>query len=364
MINQTSNNETICSSSTEKFSSHLELVVVLAVFAVLIDVATAYLNLALIIALWRYTDPRCKNKITRIIVSSLSVVDLCVSLFSTPLGILLLINNGEWRLGSTMLYSWESYTYILSFVSALHIFSMALDKYLAICHPTRYRLLPEKLAYFMIFLSWLTPLIVEAMFLFSGATLKNIYSTEPCFVINIFQVLSQSFFETILTFASALVATPIFLSYFLYALILIEIRRWIKRSKQFRHLKNNHLNKSSSAQNGFLHSTVFQISQILVLFNLQIHNQEKRTQSSVNLQSHKTFGIKRNLKAIRTIGLIVTSFTLCWIPSVIFFILISQGYRFSIQSYVIVLLIGYLNSTVNPVLCLGIGFIRSALQAL
>ncbi|KAK6979429.1 hypothetical protein BgiMline_020411, partial [Biomphalaria glabrata] len=58
MINQTSNNETICSLSTEKFSSHLELVVVLAVFAVLIDVATAYLNLALIIALWRYTDPR------------------------------------------------------------------------------------------------------------------------------------------------------------------------------------------------------------------------------------------------------------------------------------------------------------------
>ncbi|KAI8779101.1 hypothetical protein BgiBS90_020083 [Biomphalaria glabrata] len=73
MTNVTSNNETICSTTTEKFSSHLELVVVLAVFAVLIDVATAYFNLTLIIALWRYTDPRCKNKITRIIVSSLSV---------------------------------------------------------------------------------------------------------------------------------------------------------------------------------------------------------------------------------------------------------------------------------------------------
>ncbi|KAK0040094.1 hypothetical protein Bpfe_030477, partial [Biomphalaria pfeifferi] len=58
MTNVTSNNETICSTTTEKFSSHLELVVVLAVFAVLIDVATAYFNLALIIALWRYTDPR------------------------------------------------------------------------------------------------------------------------------------------------------------------------------------------------------------------------------------------------------------------------------------------------------------------
>ncbi|KAK6979430.1 hypothetical protein BgiMline_020412 [Biomphalaria glabrata] len=59
MTNVTSNNETICSTTTEKFSSHLELVVVLAVFAVLIDVATAYFNLTLIIALWRYTDPRC-----------------------------------------------------------------------------------------------------------------------------------------------------------------------------------------------------------------------------------------------------------------------------------------------------------------
>ncbi|KAK6979428.1 beta-3 adrenergic receptor [Biomphalaria glabrata] len=365
----TTENQTSCptfnESKRERFSNDLNLVVALSVIAVVTDVFTVLFNLTLIIALWRYKKTCRNNQITKTIVTSMAVADLFQSLFSAQPGLLLLITNGQWNLGLIMFFSWNAYAYYLGCTSACHIFSMALDKYLAICHPTKYRILPDKLGYVMVFLSWLIPMVIEViMYLLMKEAFQDINFDDDCFDGYILKDLENSFVIIASTFASAFLVTPIVFSYFLYFFISIEIHQWIHRTRKFLNIENKPRNKSSSDELGILQPTVFKISQVLVLSSLQEHSHGKTKEVSATVQNYKTLGGRRNLKAIRTIGSIVLTFTMCWFPSIILLILMSRQIQISIQFYIIVLLIGYLNNTLNPLLCLGIGFIRQALRDL
>ncbi|KAI8779096.1 beta-3 adrenergic receptor [Biomphalaria glabrata] len=363
MTNPVPANETECSTdgdSYQKFSSDLNLVVFLAVIGFLIIIFTLLFNIALIIALCLYRAT-CfhENKITRTMITSMAVIDVLISLIQAPPGVLLVITNGKWILGSTLLKLWEGFSIVLCALSASHIFGMALDKYLAVCQPTRYMVLPEKAGYIMVSLAWLVPVtLLSIMFSLQGQQF-GMPECEPVF--EIIKQFYQKSFKVIFYFVYFVIVTPILLTYVLYFFILVDIYRWSQRTGQIQRADKEN-RTPTSCRDSIVQETVLSLGETVALFKLSKHtNTGSKSTDDRKTLTHRW---RRNLKAIRTIGWIVIAFTVCWFPSIITAVTVTQGHPMSMQSFIIVNWITYINSTLNPLLCYGVTFVRLALRKL
>ncbi|KAI8779102.1 beta-3 adrenergic receptor, partial [Biomphalaria glabrata] len=145
MANLSLSNLTDSNSWNSKITDNLNILVVVAVFELTLAVFTELLGVILLVALCCCVNASVTdNCISRKVMASMTVNDLLINLTQFP-GIYLLLTNGKWILGISTLQMWQVCSTILNCVSILHVLGMAFDKYLAICHSTRYRLLPDKI---------------------------------------------------------------------------------------------------------------------------------------------------------------------------------------------------------------------------
>ncbi|KAK6979427.1 beta-3 adrenergic receptor [Biomphalaria glabrata] len=360
MDNLTSTNQTICLTdmhTLEKLSSNGNIVTLLSVLAILLVMFTLLLNLTLIVALCRYTKPCLNdNNITKKLMTSLAVVDVLMTVIEAPCGILLLIYNGEWILGLAAFKGWQIYSIVLSAVSACHIFSMALDKYLAICQPTKYRVLPDKTGYIMIIISWFLPIVcLTIIFCLPGLGVGN-SEYDNCFDGDVIKYISHTFYDVNFFASSVIVVTSLLVTYILYGCIFIQIKQWSKRTKKYLQPESSY--KPSPIQSNMLAQTLYVIGQKVMVLNFS-------KSPSCNIQSNVNSGRRnRSLRAIRTIASIVLSFTVSWCPVLILSQLILYKVTVSIRFYVFVNWMSYINSTMNPLLCTGVKFVRASIRNL
>ncbi|CAL1533033.1 unnamed protein product [Lymnaea stagnalis] len=240
--------------------------------------------------------------------SSMAISDALLAVLVMPLGITEVINNGKWVLGFRTCIVKYCLDYLLSGVPCFHVFCMALDRYIAVCHPLRYRLLSHKHAYVMICLSWMIP----CLFLMSWIVI-GVHEFDDCMKLTNACSLFNFKTEFIIAFVFTYVV-PFFVMYFLYLLI---IRKLGKIKKPLGLRMKCRISKQADTQLCF----------------------------------ESVVAINRNTKAFRTIGLVMICFTICWLPSWIWlFVFLVRRSPTPSWFTVCVSWFAYLNSTLNPVL--------------
>ncbi|KAK6979996.1 trace amine-associated receptor 5 [Biomphalaria glabrata] len=172
--------------------------------------------------------------ITRFLVLSMTTSGVIVGGFIMPLSLLQIINNGQWLFGYTLCVVMTYTDYLLCAVSTLHTLFMAIDTYLVICKPLLYRQLTPKIAYLMIALGWMAPILLVILWttLQKNKVSDCLSVEEPCDPMNIYALFNFIFGMSVFVIFLAVV--------YLYLLILRQVvildKRSSKDAKQTTHL--------------------------------------------------------------------------------------------------------------------------------
>ncbi|KAH9505356.1 hypothetical protein Btru_058462 [Bulinus truncatus] len=181
------------------------------------------------------------NTVTKLTLTSYVAVEILVAILLMPMTILEIVNKGRWTLGSYMCRANMILKNVTCFLSIVHIVIMAVDRYLAVCHPLVYMMLTSRHGLILVALSWACPTIIIALTQ-TTASSKSCYEvSQVCFdlyestefVIN----LSLTFF---FPFLSVVI---------LYVLILIQVRRFHQRTSKYKGNSNSEQSMKGLKQN-------------------------------------------------------------------------------------------------------------------
>ncbi|XP_059157311.1 beta-1 adrenergic receptor-like [Physella acuta] len=220
--------------------SHMtEVYTSLTAFCVAIATFTVAANLIVITALIHSKrrgsnppDSRNNNNscLTKLLMTSLAFSDLMLGATIMPLESAELLNRGKLKFGSVLCALRVNMNNVLCAVSVLHIFSMALDRLVAVCRSLLYRQLSKTTGYVMISLSWGVPLV----FMFIPAMIVWDFNTDSqqCYIYNFhcgapFKELVQVVFSTIVYYVSFSA------TYVMYVIVLWKIQKFHKRKERF-----------------------------------------------------------------------------------------------------------------------------------
>ncbi|KAH9503727.1 hypothetical protein Btru_067255 [Bulinus truncatus] len=132
-----------------------------------------------------------------------------------PFGVIQMIHNGRWVLGPIWCYVHNISGSFLAYVSNIHVLLMALDRYLAICRPFRYRILTYRTMLAILSVSWIVPVLV--------VTIVEIIKWKWSEQTGLSRIMAYSF-------SYMLLYLPLLVSYFLYSCILCEVHRFRRRT--------------------------------------------------------------------------------------------------------------------------------------
>ncbi|XP_063707251.1 octopamine receptor beta-2R-like [Culicoides brevitarsis] len=301
-----------------------------------IILAAIFGNLLVIISVVRVRKLRI---ITNYFVVSLALADIAVALLAMSFNFSVQI-TGRWLLNHFMCDVWNSLDVYFSTASILHLCCISVDRYYAIVKPLKYPLnMTKRVAAVMILLSWLFPALLSFVPIFGGwyTTKENIefsilHPDKCVFIVNkLYAVISSSISFWI----------PCTIMLFTYFQIFREAN---KQEKQM-------ANRQSTAMLMHRHSSAIEDTEN-AQDSLQVANQE--TDNDRTPCKDKHLKMRREHKAARTLGIIMGTFILCWLPFFLWYLISSLcGPEVCpTPDAVIALLfwIGYSNSTLNPII--------------
>ncbi|KAH9508365.1 hypothetical protein Btru_050927 [Bulinus truncatus] len=365
------------------------LLVAVATFLCLIAALTLFLNVVVIIAVCWTSSRRCRpgrspragnnTRVVKLLMASMAVADAVVALMIMPLRISEIVHNGKWVFPIYMCKFRSLASVLLCNVSIYHVMGMAIDRYLAICRPMMYRMLTVKTGCVMAALFWCVPLTLNTLPL----ALKWIFvvrSRKEC-EINKYEYCRTKMYELYSVMCAFITFyIPFTVIYVLYVRVLLEIRKVNHRSfgeNRIRKIlkqesqKTNKDNTDKRVDTVRLQGSIeyrktskeiFRKSSSSTQLSSSVSNKKAKMSFSGSASFRKS-GIKRkSTKALLTIGLIVLTFTVTWLPFSVFKVVFGYSKEFDFPPWVFTLTIwmGYFNSTLNPVLfCLHNG-VRSS----
>lgn len=303
-----------------------------------IIIASIFGNLLVIVSVMRHRKLRI---ITNYYVISLALADMLVAMFAMTFNASVQIFD-RWLFGYFMCDVWNSLDVYFSTASILHLCCISVDRYYAIVKPLKYTIsMTKRVVALMILNTWVSPAMISFLPIFMGW-----YTTEEnqkfrqehpdlCeFVVNKwYAVLSSSISFWI----------PCTIMIFMYLAIFREA------NKQEKEMFNRHgaallLHQNNS--NGDMLSNSGGSSKTLTLheINQDMHHTPTKERNLIKM--------KREHKAARTLGIIMGTFILCWLPFFLWYDSVSLCTTCECPEIVvsIVFWIGYFNSTLNPLI--------------
>ncbi|XP_041800704.1 5-hydroxytryptamine receptor 4-like [Chelmon rostratus] len=261
---------------------------------------------------------------TNAFVVSLAVADFLVAVLVMPFSLVRSIDS--WHFGHCFCRAHFLLDVTFCTSSIFNLSCIALDRYIAVCDPLHYaaRMSPRRVA-MLLLLCWVLPLVISSLCVSLGT-----YTQPPLAVVSSSaqqdtQICLVSF-QVPYAFATSAVTFFIPMGFMLFAY-----------GKIF---------KAAQKQGRWIHAIDHRTGQ------LQINQSPVRTATGRRVQGRvERYSLKKEWKAIKTLGLIMGVFLLCWLP---FFCvnMVHPLKGYSVSSLVLEasLWLGYANSSLNPFL--------------
>ncbi|XP_063992189.1 octopamine receptor beta-1R-like isoform X2 [Diachasmimorpha longicaudata] len=345
-INTTQQNRSIANHDGQNLETVL-LWITKAIIMSFIILAALFGNLLVIVSVMRHRKLRV---ITNYFVVSLALADMLVAIFAMTFNASVEL-SGRWLFGYFMCDVWNSLDVFFSTVSILHLCCISVDRYYAIVQPLDYPLIMTNLRLTtMLGVVWCSPTIISFLPIFAGwyATsdhlAKREQHPEDCeFRVNKpYAVVSSS-----VSFWG-----PGIIMLIMYYKIYREADRQERLLYRFR---DNHpkprleISKVAAA----LLNKHLQINGISAgLAGLPPPEQSPPEPQQEEPQIASSSKMKRERKAARTLGIIMSAFLTCWLPFFLWYIITSLCDTCETSPSVVgaVFWVGYFNSALNPLI--------------
>lgn len=301
-------------------------------------------NLLVIVSVMRH---RKLLVITNYFVVSLAFADMLVAILAMTFNFSVQLTD-TWMFGPIMCDVWNSFDVFFSTVSILHLCFISVDRYFAIVLPLQYPIyITERTVGVFLVIAWFSPIVISFVPIFLGwyTTEHNLdyrldHPNECDFIVN----MSFAVFSSLVSFW-----IPGSIMVFTYHRIFVEANR----QEQMLH---NRLGNDFNMH--YLHnledvsaSPSIAGSGSCTALNFHDASNEHPPQPILSQKERK---MKREHKAAKTLGFIMGTFILCWLPFFLWYDITNLCGEFCPQvpdvAVAIVFWIGYLNSALNPVI--------------
>ncbi|XP_053669172.1 octopamine receptor beta-2R [Anopheles marshallii] len=323
------------------------LLVLKASIMIFIIVAAIFGNLLVIISVKRHRKLRV---ITNYFVVSLAMADIMVAMMAMTFNFSVQL-TGSWKFGSFMCDVWNSLDVYFSTASILHLCCISVDRYYAIVKPLKYPIsMTKRVVAIMLLTTWISPALLSFVPIFAGwyTTDKHrkevLLNPDSClFIVNKpYAVISSSISFFI----------PCTIMVFTYFQIFREANRQEKQLalRQGTAMLMHQHNVGGGAGGGSGGGTNGEAlsgsgsSKTLTMHEVDAEQTPTKDRHLIKM--------KREHKAARTLGIIMGTFILCWLPFFLWYIITSLCDKCPNPDIVVALVfwIGYFNSTLNPLI--------------
>ncbi|XP_055587632.1 octopamine receptor beta-2R [Uranotaenia lowii] len=319
------------------------LLVLKASIMMFIIVAAIFGNLLVIISVKRHRKLRV---ITNYFVVSLAMADIMVAMMAMTFNFSVQI-TGSWKFGSFMCDVWNSLDVYFSTASILHLCCISVDRYYAIVKPLKYPIsMTKRVVAIMLLNTWISPALLSFVPIFAGwyTTDKHredvLNNPDSClFIVNKpYAVISSSISFFI----------PCTIMVFTYFQIFREANRQEKQlaMRQGTAMLMHQHNAGGGGPGGTNGEALSGSGSSKTLTMHEVDAEQTPT------KDRHLIKMKREHKAARTLGIIMGTFILCWLPFFLWYIITSLCDSCPNPDIVVVLVfwVGYFNSTLNPLI--------------
>ncbi|XP_050744348.1 octopamine receptor beta-2R [Drosophila biarmipes] len=303
----------------------------------LIIIAAICGNLLVIISVMRVRKLRV---ITNYFVVSLAMADIMVAIMAMTFNFSVQV-TGSWKFSPFLCDLWNSLDVYFSTASILHLCCISVDRYYAIVKPLKYPIsMTKRVVGIMLLNTWISPALLSFLPIFIGwyttpqHKLFVLEHPDQClFVVNkYYAVISSSISFWI----------PCTIMIFTYLAIFREANRQEKQL-MMRHGNAMLMHRPSMQPSGEALSGSGS-SKTLTLHEVEQEHTPTKDKHLIKM--------KREHKAARTLGIIMGTFILCWLPFFLWYTLSMTCEVCQVPDIVVSILfwIGYFNSTLNPLI--------------
>ncbi|EAA08564.1 AGAP004223-PA [Anopheles gambiae str. PEST] len=264
---------------------------------------------------------------------SLAISDLCVALLVMPMALLYEVLE-EWRFGEVFCDIWVAFDVLSCTASILNLCAISVDRYWAITKPLEYgvKRTPRRMIACIV-LVWLAAACISLPPLLILGNEHEINGQPAC------SVCQNFFYQIYATLGSFYI--PLAVMLFVYFQIFRAARRIVMEEKRAQ-------KRLESAINGATQAVALE-KKPPGMVGEKVGPPGKVTTSSPQ-NKRLRFQLAKERKASTTLGIIMSAFTICWLP---FFILalvrpfMKDDHR-TLSSFF--LWLGYANSLLNPII--------------